>query len=187
MAKIRRNSIRKIIKKTKRKTRKAIKKAKRKTRKSGISRKKLKYYKKKFKRFTNKYRKSKRMRGGSKHSYGCNYPQNIGTIITGHSNNTNPFLPDPNPLNSNIRPHVLSQKGGNFMYDFGLGDLLLNYHTATNIGSNLMHKYNGNKDVMPANPTHQPELRKGLVADNVIPDIPLYYSKATIKASTNTL
>ena len=161
------------------------KKSRRKNKGLSVSRKKLNYYKKKFKKFTKNNRK---MRGGSKSNftYGCKYPQNIGSVITGYANNTNPFLPDPNPLNSNIRPHVL-QKGGGSMNDFGLGDLLINYNKATNFGQNIWHRYKGNKNEMPANPTHQPELRKSLTADHNTPDVPKYYSHATIKAASNTL
>ena len=170
----------------KRVTNKRVKKRKsrRKNKRLSVSRKKLNYYKKKFRKFTKNNRK---MRGGSKSNftYGCKYPQNIGSIITGYANNTNPFLPDPNPLNSNIRPHVL--KGGGAMYDFGLGDLLLNYNKATNFGQNIWHRYKGTKNEMPADPTHQPELRKNLTSEHNTADVPKYYSQATIKASTNTL
>ena len=170
----------------KRVTKKRVKKRKsrRKNKRLSVSRKKLNYYKKKFRKFTKNNRK---MRGGSKSNftYGCKYPQNIGSIITGYANNTNPFLPDPNPLNSNIRPHVL--KGGGAMYDFGLGDLLLNYNKATNFGQNIWHRYKGNKNEMPADTTHQPELRKSLTPDHNTADVPKYYSHATIKAASNTL
>jgi len=171
-------------------------KSRRKNKRLTVSRKKLNYYKKKFRKFTKNNRK---MRGGSKSNftYGCKYPQNIGSIITGYANNTNPFLPDPNPLNSNIRPHVL-QKGGHDTptqssssssggYDFGLGDLLLNYNKASNFGQNIWHRYKGNKNEMPADPTHQPELRKSLTPDHNTADVPKYYSHATIKAASNTL
>ena len=157
------------------------------------SRRKLNYYKKKFRKFTKNYRKRRRktrkMRGGSKSnfSYGCKYPQNMGKIITGYSNNTNPFLPDPNPLNSNLRSHVVLQKGGGLMNDFVLGDLLLNYYKASDFGKNIWHRYNGNKKLMSAEPTHQPELRKDIKYDHTTADVPKYYEVSTGKAVQNTL
>lgn len=181
--KARKNKSRKNKQKKSRKNK--SRKNKSKKRRLSVSRKKLNYYKKKFRKFTKNNRK---MRGGSKSNftYGCKYPQNIGNIITGYANNTNPFLPDPNPLNSNVRPHSV-QKGGGSMYDFGLGDLLLNYHKATNLGKNMWHRYKGNKNEMSENPTHHPELRKSLTADHNTADVPKFYSHATIKASNNTL
>ena len=162
-------------------------KRRRKTRKS-LSRKKLKYYKKKFRKFTKKRRKrrkKKTMKGGSKYTYGCTYPKNIGGAITGYANNKNPFLPDPNPLNSNLRSH--KQSGGGLMYDFGLGDLLLNYYKATNMGNNVWHRYKGNKNVTKAEPTHQPELRKNIKFEHNIGDLSKYYEISTAKAAKNTL
>jgi len=173
------------------------KKRKRKTRRKrlSISRKKLNYYKKKFRKFTKNYNKSRRalrrsrkFRGGGKgnFTYGCKYPQNVGSIMTGYKNNTNPFLPDPNPLNSNLRSHV-NMKGGGFMYDFGLGDLLSNYYKATDFGKNIWHRYKGNKKEMPVNTTHQPELRKNIIPEHNTPDVPKYYEVSTGKAAKNTL
>ena len=168
-----------------RKTRKKIKTKKRfrKNNKKTLSRRKLKYYKKKFKKFTKKYRK--KMKGGNKFTYGCKNPQNIGEIITGYSNNINPFLPDPKSLNSNLRVH--QQKGGGLMYDFGLGDLLLNYQKATNFGKNIWHRYKGNKKEMSANTTHQPELRKDVPYEHTTPDVPRFYEISTDKAVKNTI
>ncbi len=171
-------------KRKKRKTRR-----KRRITKKYASRRKLNYYKKKFRKFTKNYRKTKKMRGGSKSnfSYGCKYPENMGKIITGYSNNTNPFLPDPNPLNSNLRSHVVPQKGGGLMNDFGLGFLLLNYYKATDFGKNIWHRYNGNKKLMSAEPTHQPELRKDIKYEHTTADVPKYYEVSTGKAVQNTL
>ena len=173
--------------------RKRKRRNKRRRTKKYASRRKINYYKKKFRKFTKNYRKRKRrktrkMRGGSKSnfSYGCKYPQNMGKIITGYSNNTNPFLPDPNPLNSNLRSHVVPQKGGGLMNDFGLGDLLLNYYKATDFGKNIWHRYNGNKKLISAEPTHQPELRKDINYDHTTADLPKYYEVSTGKAVQNT-
>ena len=82
----------------KRKTKKRFRKNKNKT----VTRRKLKYYKKKFKKFTKKYKKN--MKGGNKFTYGCKNPQNMGELITGYANNTNPFLPNPKSLNHIFRP-----------------------------------------------------------------------------------
>ena len=175
-----------------RKKRNVRRNKKRKT-KRHASRRKLNYYKKKFRKFTNKYRKQrksrKKMRGGSKSNftYGCNYPENMGKIFTGYANNKNPFLPDPNPLNSNLRPHVVGQKGGGWMNDFGLGDLLLNYYKATDFGKNVWHRYKGNKNVMSSEPTHQPELRKNIPYEHKTANVPKFYEVSTGKAAQNTL
>ena len=172
-------------KKTNKKRRKKKMRKTKKTRRHA-SRRKLNYYKKKFRKFTKKYKK---MRGGSKSNftYGCNYPENMGKIITGYANNKNPFLPDPNPLNSNLRPHVVGQKGGGWMNDFGLGDLLFNYYKATDFGKNMWHRYKGNKKLMSAEPTHQPEMRKNIPYEHNTPDLPKYYEIATEKAAKNTI
>ena len=164
----------------KRKTKKRFRKNNKKT----LSRRKLKYYKKKFKKFTKKYRK--KMKGGSKFTYGCKNPQNMGELITGYANNTNPFLPDPKLLNSNLRLHNL-QKGGGVMYDFGLGDLLLNYEKATDFGKNIWHRYKGNKKEVSANTTHQPELRKNVPYEHTTGDLPEFYSLSAAKAAKNTI
>ena len=170
----------------KKKTNKKRKIKKPKKTKKHPSRRKLKYYKKKFRKFTKKYRK---MRGGlkSNFTYGCNYPENMGKIFTGYANNKNPFLPDPNLLNSNVRPHIAAQKGGGWMNDFGLGDLLLNYYKATDFGKNIWHRYTGNKKEMPAEPTHQPELRKNIPYEHETANLPKYYEVSTGKASENTI
>tara|TARA_Y100000591_G_C21837699_1_gene703581 strand:+ start:1452 stop:1997 length:546 start_codon:yes stop_codon:yes gene_type:complete len=178
-----------------RKTRRNRKKMKKKSRKTKryATRRKLNYYKKKFRKFTKNYRKmkkrSRKMKGGSKanFTYGCNYPENMGKIITGYSNNTNPFLPDPNPLNSNLRPHVVGQKGGGWMYDFGLGDLLLNYYKATDFGKNVWHRYKGNKKLTSAEPTNQPELRKNIIPQHNTANLPEFYELSTTKAAKNTI
>ena len=163
----------------KRKTKKRFRKNKKKT----LTRRKLKYYKKKFKKFTKKYKKT--MKGGNKFTYGCKNPQNMGELITGYANNTNPFLPNPKSLNSNLRVH--QQKGGGFMYDFGLGDLLLNYQKATDFGKNVWHRYKGNKKEVSANTTHQPELRKNVPYEHNTADVPRFYEIATDKAVKNTI
>ena len=168
--------------KTRRK-RKTKKRFRKKNKKKTLSRKKLNYYKKKFRKFTKKYRK--KMKGGGNFTYGCKNPQNMGELITGYANNTNPFLPDPKSLNSNLRVH--QQKGGGLMYDFGLGDLLLNYQKATNFGKNIWHRYKGNKSEMPANTTHQPELRKNVQYKHTTANVPNFYTLSTERAAKNTI
>ena len=177
--------------KTKKRYRKSKRNKKRKTR-NRVTRKKINYYKKKFRKFTRNYRKTRnkrKMRGGSKSNftYGCKYPENMGKILTGYSNNTNPFLPDPNPLNSNLRSHKVPQKGGGFMYDFGLGDLLLNYYKAADFGQNVWHRYRGNKKLTSAETTHQPKLRRNIPYEYSSADLPKYYEVSTEKAAKNTL
>ena len=62
-------------------------------------------------------RRSRKMRGGgalqgSCVSWNCNVPSNIGEMFTGYKYNTNPYLPDPKSLNSNIKikPKMKVQK-----------------------------------------------------------------------------
>ena len=106
--------------------------------------------------------------------------------MTGYKNNTNPFLPDPNPLNSNLKSNV-NMRGGGFMYDFGLGDLLNNYYKATDFGKNIWHRYKGNKKEVPVNTTYQPELRKNVIPEHSTADLPKYYEVSTDKAAKNTI
>ena len=107
----------------------------RRRRKSRRSKRKNRYNRKTQKRNRRRSRKTRRrrrQRGGACAKWGCDSPRNMGEIYTGVKNNTNPMLPDPKSLNSNLRikPEMKLQKGGGIpelMHEFGLGDLVLNY------------------------------------------------------------
>ena len=124
----------------------------------------------------------KRQRGGCS-TYKCNYPSNVGEIFTGIPLNKNPFLPDPKYGNSNIRTR---QKGGGFMDDIGLGDVLLNYYKGTNAISNQPIRYKGGKPLMKADPMYQPNLTAP-VAAKTTPNVPQFYNVSSQSAATNTI
>ncbi len=109
-------------------------------------------------------------------------PSNIGHKYTGYKLNTNPSLPDPQSLNSNLKN--VGQRGGGFlMHDFGLGDVLLNYYKGMNSLTNLKHTYKGNKPEVKADPMHQPKLLEKQVLPYSTANIPEHHNKASIKAA----
>lgn len=132
------------------------------------------------KRKTRRRRKYYKLKGGM----ACvNRPQpsTIGQKFTGYKLNTNPMLPDPLSLNSNLKN--VGQKGGAWMNDFGLGDVLLNYYKGMNAIKNVKHTYKGNKPEKKADPTSQPKLLEKQILPYTASDIPDYYKGASIKAS----
>ena len=112
-------------------------------------------------------------------------PSDIGSKYTGYKLNTNPSLPDPQSLNSNLKN--VGQKGGFLMHDFGLGDVLLNYYKGMNSLTNLKHTYKGNKPEVKADPMHQPKLLEKQVLPYSTANIPEHHNKASIKASTYSI
>ena len=161
--------------------------------------KKQKKSKKQRRRRRKKTRRRRRMRGGGcgcaspmvgggPAPYKCNYPSNIGRVMTGHALNTNQSLPDPKSLNQNFRAHkVKGQKGGFFMQDFGLGDVLLNWYKGTNMVTNAGHRYRGAANEPKADPMYQPELLKPVSFDNKTLDLPAeYLSASSIVASQSS-
>ena len=156
------------------------------------------YNKTKQRRRRNRSRKSRRtrrrrrQRGGACAKWGCDSPRNMGEIYTGVKNNTNPILPDPKSLNSNLRikPSMKLQKGGGIpelMHDFGLGDLVLNYWKGTNTVQNIKHRYQGGKAEVGADPMNQPKLLKDLPMPYETANLPNIYSSASQEAAGNTL
>ena len=130
-----------------------------------------------------------KMRGGSCVSRDCLSPSNIGEVHTKIPYNTNPSLPDPKSLNSNIKYRKV-QKGGTLtqmMEDFGLGDALLSYYKGTNDAYNLKHRYKGVKKEVGANPMNQPHLIKPVKWINTTADIPTYYDSASKIAADHTI
>ena len=137
-------------------------------------------------------RRRRRQRGGACANWGCDSPRNMGEIYTGVKNNTNPILPDPKSLNSNIRikPEMKLQKGGGIpelMHDFGLGDLVLNYWKGTNAVQNIKHRYQGAKAEVGADPMNQPKLLKDLPMPYETANLPNLYSAASEEAAGNTV
>ena len=137
-------------------------------------------------------RRRRRQRGGACANWGCDSPRNMGEIYTGVKNNTNPILPDPKSLNSNIRikPEMKLQKGGGIpelMHDFGLGDLVLNYWKGTNAVQNIKHRYQGGKAEVGADPMNQPKLLKDLPMPYETANLPNLYSSASEEAAGNTV
>lgn len=137
-------------------------------------------------------RRRRRQRGGACAKWGCDSPRNMGEIYTGVKNNTNPILPDPKSLNSNLRikPSMKLQKGGGIpelMHDFGLGDLVLNYWKGTNTVQNIKHRYQGGKAEVGADPMNQPKLLKDLPMPYETANLPNIYSSASQEAASNTL
>ena len=133
------------------------------------------------------------MRGGTLQgscvSRECLSPSNIGEVHTQIPYNTNPVLPDPKSLNSNIKYRKV-QKGGTLpqmMDDFGLGDALLSYYKGTNGAYNLKHRYKGVKKEVGANPMNQPHLIKPVKWINTTADIPTYYDSASKIAADHTI
>ena len=159
-------------------------------------------------------RKTKRrMKGGSGKGllaspacsgFNCDLPTNVGEIYTHYPNNTNPFLPDPMSLNSNLTTKALdtpkhfggkkggrrkrrgrkNMKGGFFFDDWGLGDGLLAYYKGTNAALNTKHLYAGNKPEVSASPTHQPELLKNSHVDRTSPNIGAFYEQGSNTAAS---
>ena len=116
----------------------------------------------------------------------------MGEIYTGVKNNTNPILPDPKSLNSNLRikPVMKTQKGGGIpelMGEFGLGDFVLNYWKGTNAVQNVKHRYQGAKAEVGADPMNQPDLLKDLPMPYETANLPDMYSSASQQAAGNTL
>ena len=162
-------------------------------------------------------RKTKRrMKGGSGKGllaspacsgFNCDLPQNAGELFTKYPNNTNPFLPDPMSLNSNLSGKALitrkpmggkkggrrkrrgrkNMKGGFFFDDWGLGDGLLAYYKGTNAALNTKHLYAGNKPEVNASPSHQPDLLKKPYVGKTTPNIPNYYNDGSIQAASYTV
>ena len=128
-------------------------------------------------------RKIKKHQRGGYSTYKCNYPTNVGEIFTGIPLNKNPFLPDPKYGNTNIKS---GQKGGGFLDDIGLGDVLLNYYKGTNTISNQPIRYKGGKPLMKADPMHQPGL-VAPVAAKTTANIPQFYNVSSQSAATNTI
>ena len=129
-------------------------------------------------------RKSSRRRYRLKGGMSCvNRPvqSNMGEKYTGYKLNTNPSLPDPQSLNSNLKN--VGQKGGFFMQDFGLGDVLLNYYKGMNSMVNLKHTYKGNKPEVKADPMNQPKLLEKQILPYSTANIPEHHNKASIKAA----
>ena len=142
-------------------------------------------------------RRSRRMRGGgalqgSCVNWNCDVPSNIGETFTGYKYNTNPYLPDPKSLNSNIKikPKMKMQKGGGLpalMEDFGLGDLLLGYWKGSNAVANTKYRYTGAKPKVGADPMNQPALMKNLPLPYATPNVPQFYDTASNQAAENTI
>lgn len=137
-------------------------------------------------------RRRRRQRGGACANWQCDSPRNMGEIYTGVKNNTNPILPDPKSLNSNLRikPQMKLQKGGGIpelMHEFGLGDLVLNYWKGTNAVQDVKHRYKGAKAEVGADPMNQPELLKDLPMPYETANLPDMYSSASQQAAGNTL
>ena len=164
-----------------------------------------------------KRRKTKRrMKGGSGKGllaspacsgFNCDLPTNVGEIYTHYPNNTNPFLPDPMSLNSNLSGKALispkpmggkkggrrkrrgrkNMKGGFFFDDWGLGDGLLAYYKGTNAALNTKHLYAGNKPEVSATPSDQPELLKKPDVGRTSPNIPSFYESGSNTAASFTV
>ena len=141
--------------------------------------------KKRIKKTKRRRRKSSRRRYRLKGGMACaNRPlqqSNMGEKYTSYKLNTNPSLPDPQSLNSNLKN--VGQKGGFLMHDFGLGDVLLNYYKGMNSMANLKHTYKGNKPEVKADPMNQPKLLEKQVLPYSTANIPDHYDKASIKAA----
>jgi len=164
-----------------------------------------------------KRRKTKRrMKGGSGKGllaspacsgFNCDLPTNVGEIYTHYPNNTNPFLPDPKSLNSNLSGKALitrkpmggkkggrrkrrgrqNMKGGFFFDNWGLGDGLLAYYKGTNAALNAKHLYAGNKPEVSATPSDQPELLKKPYVGRTSPNIPRFYETGSNTAASFTV
>jgi hypothetical protein len=170
------------------KKRKKRRKTKRRRRQLG-GKSRLNKMKRRLKRLKRKI--TRKQRGGgllNPSAFKCNNSSNMGEFFTKIPNNTNPFLPDPISSNNNLRvPRLLkSQNGGGFMDNFGLGDALLGWYKGTNAVNNLPIRYKGGKQLMPADPTHQPGLTKA-VFHKTTSNIPLLYEQASAKAAKNTI
>ena len=148
-------------------------------RKKRKSKRKKSKRKKRKKKKTKKRRRRKRQRGG----YKCDYPSNVGEIFTGIKLNKNPYLPDPINSNSNIKQR---QKGGGFMDNFGMGDALLGWYKGTNAVSNVPIRYKGGKNLMDADPMHQPGLLKKIPVHKTA-NVPKFYNTASDEAVKNTI
>jgi len=135
--------------------------------------------KKRRKKKTKKRKRRRRQRGG----YKCDYPSNVGEIFTGIKLNKNPYLPDPINSNSNIKQR---QKGGGFMDNFGMGDALLGWYKGTNAVSNVPIRYKGGKNLMDANPMHQPGLLNKIPVHKTA-NVPKFYNTASDEAVKNTI
>lgn len=167
----------------------------RRRRKSRRSKRKNRYNRKTQKRNRRRSRKTRRrrrQRGGACAKWGCDSPRNMGEIYTGVKNNTNPMLPDPKSLNSNLRikPEMKLQKGGGIpelMHEFGLGDLVLNYWKGTNAVQNVKHRYQGGRTEVGADPMNQPHLLKDSPLPYETANIPDMYSSASTQAASNTI
>ena len=109
----------------------------------------------------------KRQRGGNllanpnMSGFKCNTPGNLGEHF-GNKVRTQGFLPDPANLNRNTKMNI--QKGGGFMQDFGLGDVLQYWYKGNDAITNTTHRYKGGKAEPDADVMHQPRLKgKGYV------------------------
>jgi hypothetical protein len=127
------------------------------------------------------------MTGGGPAPYKCNYPSNIGKTFTGYKLNTNPVLPDPKSLNQNFKAHGITQKGGFFMNDFGLGDVLLNWYKGTNAATNMKHRFRGAANEPKADPMYQPELLKPVHFDKTTANLPAEYNSASTIVAGKTI
>tara|TARA_B100000795_G_scaffold267547_3_gene252601 strand:+ start:3236 stop:3583 length:348 start_codon:yes stop_codon:yes gene_type:complete len=93
--------------------------------------------------------------------YSCEYPKNMGEIITGKSNNLH--FADLTPKSTqNYNPIQLKQQGGgliNFdgmgtgkLIDFGLSNTLTNARSVANSLSNLKSTWDADRHVSSADP-----------------------------------
>jgi hypothetical protein len=189
------------------KSKKRKKTKRRKKRRQGGGKSRLNKMKRKLKQLRRKIKKTRKQRGGgllNPSAFKCNYSNNIGEVFTKIPNNTNPFLPDPIHKNTNSRtPRLLKklQNGGHkesaassgnggtsggLMDTFGLSDVLLGWYKGTNAINNLPLRYRGAKQLMPADPMHQPGLTSPGY-DKTTSNIPLFYDKASSVAAGFTI
>ena len=133
--------------------------------KSRRKRKRKRILKRTKRRLRNKRKRKSRLkkqRGGNllanpnMSGFKCNTPGNLGDHF-GNKLNTQPFLPDSANLNRNTKMNI--QKGGGFMQDFGLGDVLQYWYKGNDAVSNTIHRYKGGKLKPNADVMYQPRLK----------------------------
>ena len=94
-----------------------------------------------------------------------------------------PSLPDPKSTTAPMKV----QKGGGWMYNYGLGGLQKGWWDLTNAGKNLYHQWNGAKPVASASSMSQPIDHKVKIISYDPPDVSAAYDKGAHDAAQYTL
>ena len=79
------------------------------------------------------------------------------------------------------------QKGGGLLRDIGLGDAVQGYYSGVEMIDNARNRWAGKRAETPSNVIKQPKMMRAPEAQYNIPNVPDYYSKASVQAAKHML